>query len=164
MFGLIVLALLIGLCVVFPPAAIIVIPFIIVALLSGWFFRSATKSITDPIGNDINSAGSQIAHAIEKQTALEYQQLYGDTTSNHPALAQYVEEHQAQIAEYIHKHEPSHEPPHEPQPPQVHKDLSTAEPPKTKKKRRIIPKKDDLIGDIEKFLEDEKGESNGNGT
>ena len=151
MFGLIVLALLVGLCIVFPPAAIIVIPFIIVALLSGWFFRSATKSITDPIGNDINSAVSQIAHAIEKQTALEYQQLYGDTTSNHPALAQYVEEHQPQIAEYIHKHEPSLEP----QPPQVHKDLSTAEPPKTKKKRRIIPKKDDLIGDIEKFLEEE---------
>ena len=160
MFGLIVLALLIGLCVVFPPAAIIVIPFIIVALLTGWFFKSVTKSVTEPIGNDINAAGSQIAHAIEMQTALEYQQLYGDTTSHHPALAKYVEEHQAQIAEYIHKHEPSHEP----QPPQVHKDLSTAEPPKTKKKRRIIPKKDDLIGDIEKFLEDEKGESNGNGT
>ena len=57
----------------------------------------------------------------------------------HPqiVIAQYVEEHQAQIAEYIHKHEPSHEPPHEPQPPQVHKDLSTAEPPKTKKKKYV---------------------------
>ena len=139
MFGLIVLALLIGLCVVFPPAAIIVIPFIIVALLTGWFFKSVTKSVTEPIGNDINAAGSQIAHAIEMQTALEYQQLYGDTTSHHPALAKYVEEHEAKMAQEPH---PQHtQPPHEP--------------PKKAKKRRILPKKDDLIGDIEKFLEDE---------
>ena len=139
MFGLIVLALLIGLCVVFPPAAIIVIPFIIVALLTGWFFKSVTKSVTEPIGNDINSAGSQIAHAIEMQTALEYQQLYGDTTSHHPALARYVEEHEAKMAQEPHPQPP--QPPHEP--------------PKKAKKRRIIPKKDDLIGDIEKFLENE---------
>ena len=139
MFGLIVLALLVGLCIVFPPAAIIVIPFIIVALLTGWFFKSVTKSVTEPIGNDINAAGSQIAHAIEMQTALEYQQLYGDTTSHHPALAKYVEEHEAKMAQEPH--------PQHPQPPHA--------PPKKAKKRRILPKKDDLIGDIEKFLEEE---------
>ena len=142
MFGLIVLALLVGLCIVFPPAAIIVIPFIIVALLTGWFFKSVTKSVTEPIGNDINSAGSQIANAIQMQTALEYHQLYGDTTSTHPALAQYQEEYAQQVTQE-----------HPPQPPQPHQP-----PTKKTKKRRILPKKDDLMGDIEKFLENEKGE------
>ena len=148
MFGLIVLALLVGLCIVFPPAAIIVIPFIIVALLTGWFFKSVTKSVTEPIGNDINSAGSQIANAIQMQTALEYHQLYGDTTCRHPALAKYEEEHRAEMAQE-----------HHPQPPQPDQPS-----PKKAKKRRIIPKKDDLIGDIEKFLENEKGESDDNGS
>ena len=65
MFGLIVIALLLGLCVIFPPLALIVIPFIIVSLITGLFFRSITKSVTDPIGNDVKWAGERIARAIE---------------------------------------------------------------------------------------------------
>ena len=65
MLGLIIIGLLLVLCVVFPPLAIIVIPFILLSLITGLFFRSVTKSVTEPIGNDVKWTGERIARAIE---------------------------------------------------------------------------------------------------
>lgn len=48
-----------------PPLAFIIIPFILISLLTGLFFRSVTKSITGPIGNDMKWSGERIARAIE---------------------------------------------------------------------------------------------------
>ena len=65
MFGLIVIAILLVLCVIIPPLAFIKVPFILVSLITGWFLRSLTSSITKPIGNDVKWAGERIASAIE---------------------------------------------------------------------------------------------------
>ena len=59
MLGLIIIGLLLVLCVVFPPLAIIVIPFIILSLITGFFVKSVTKSVTEPIGNDVKWAGER---------------------------------------------------------------------------------------------------------
>ena len=65
MFGLIVIAILLVLCVIIPPLAFIIIPFILLSVITGLFFRSLTSSITKPIGNDVKWAGERIASAIE---------------------------------------------------------------------------------------------------
>jgi len=71
MFGLIFFVILIALCVIFPPLALIIVPFILLSILTGLFFRSITKSITGPIGNDVKWSGERIASAIEGPNTLE---------------------------------------------------------------------------------------------
>ena len=95
MFGLIVIAILLVLCVIIPPLAFIIVPFILVSLITGWFLRSLTSSITKPIGigNDVKWAGDRIARAIEgPEPDPEEWSDNSISPSLQAAQAEYVEE------------------------------------------------------------------------
>ena len=65
MGGLIVLALLVGIMVMFPPSAIIIIPFIVLSVLVGLGMRSIGESMTEPIRSELHDSAERIAEAIE---------------------------------------------------------------------------------------------------
>ena len=93
MFGLIVIAILLVLCVIIPPLAFIIIPFILLSVITGLFFRSLASSITKPIGNDVKWAGDRIARAIEgPEPDPEEWSDNSISPSLQAAQAEYVEE------------------------------------------------------------------------
>ena len=65
MGGLIVLALLVGIMVMFPPSAIIIIPFIVISILVGLGMRSIGESMTEPVRSELHDSAERIALAIE---------------------------------------------------------------------------------------------------
>ncbi len=65
MGGLIVLALLVGIMIMFPPSAIIIIPFIVVSILVGLGMRSIGESMTEPVRSELHDSAERIALAIE---------------------------------------------------------------------------------------------------
>ena len=65
MGGLIFLALLVGIMVMFPPSAIIIIPFIVLSILVGLGMRSIGESMTEPIRSELHDSAERIAEAIE---------------------------------------------------------------------------------------------------
>ena len=92
MFGLIFFVILIAICVIVPPLALIIVPFILLSLLTGLFFRSVTKSITGPIGNDVKWSGERIARAIEGPNITEVILEGEDDNSISPALQAALDE------------------------------------------------------------------------
>ena len=65
MGGLIVLALLVGIMVMFPPSAIIIIPFVVISILVGLGMRSIGESMTEPVRSELHDSAERIAEAIE---------------------------------------------------------------------------------------------------
>ena len=65
MGGLIVLALLVGIMIMFPPSAIIIIPFIVLSILVGLGMRSIGESMTEPVRSELHDSAERIAEAIE---------------------------------------------------------------------------------------------------
>ena len=65
MGGLIFLALLVGIMVMFPPSAIIIIPFIVISILVGLGMRSIGESMTEPVRSELHDSAERIAEAIE---------------------------------------------------------------------------------------------------
>ena len=65
MGGLIFLALLVGIMVMFPPSAILIIPFIVLSVLVGLGMRSIGESMTEPVRSDLHDSAERIAEAIE---------------------------------------------------------------------------------------------------
>ena len=65
MGGLIFLALLVGVMVMFPPSAIIIIPFIVLSILVGLGMRSIGESMTEPVRSELHDSAERIAEAIE---------------------------------------------------------------------------------------------------
>ncbi len=65
MGGLIVLALLVGIMIMFPPSAILIIPFIVLSVLVGLGMRSIGESMTEPVRSDLHDSAERIAEAIE---------------------------------------------------------------------------------------------------
>ena len=65
MSGLIFLALLVGIMIMFPPSAIIIIPFIVVSILVGLGMRSIGESMTEPVRSELHDSAERIAEAIE---------------------------------------------------------------------------------------------------
>ena len=65
MGGLIFLALLVGIMVMFPPSAIIIIPFIVLSILVGLGMRSIGESMTEPVRSEVRESAERIAVAIE---------------------------------------------------------------------------------------------------
>ena len=65
MGGLIFLALLVGVMVMFPPSAIIIIPFVVISILVGLGMRSIGESMTEPVRNELHDSAERIAEAIE---------------------------------------------------------------------------------------------------
>ena len=65
MGGLIFLALLVGIMVMFPPSAIIIIPFIVISILVGLGMRSIGESMTEPVRSEVRDSAERIAEAIE---------------------------------------------------------------------------------------------------
>ena len=63
--GLIVLALLVGIMVMFPPSAIIIIPFVVISVLVGLGMRSIGESMTEPVRSEVRESAERIAEAIE---------------------------------------------------------------------------------------------------
>ena len=63
--GLIFLALLVGIMVMFPPSAIIIIPFVVISILVGLGMRSIGESMTEPVRSDVRESAERIAVAIE---------------------------------------------------------------------------------------------------
>ena len=63
--GLIVLALLVGIMVMFPPLAIIIIPFVVISVLMGLRMRSIGESMTEPVRSEVRESAERIAVAIE---------------------------------------------------------------------------------------------------
>ena len=76
MGGLIVLALLVGIMVMFPPLAIIIIPFIVISILVGLGMRSIGESMTEPVRSELHDSAKRIAVAIE---SLRSEHVYPDT-------------------------------------------------------------------------------------
>jgi len=132
MFGLIILLLLLVLCLLVPPLAIIIVPFVLLSIITGLFFRSLSKSITGPIGNDVRWSGERIATAIEGPTYTTDDEDLEDNSIS-PAL---------QAAQLEYEEEENKK-----------KVKNNAVKPKTVKRRK---KKDNsrLIQDIEDFLKE----------
>ncbi len=65
MGGLIVLALLVGIMIMFPPSAILIIPFIVLSVLVGLGMRSIGESMTEPVRSELHDSAERIAEAIE---------------------------------------------------------------------------------------------------
>ena len=65
MGGLIFLALLVGIMVMFPPSAIIIIPFVVISILVGLGMRSIGESMTEPVRSEVRESAERIAVAIE---------------------------------------------------------------------------------------------------
>jgi len=63
--GLIFLALLVGIMVMFPPLAIIIIPFVVISILVGLGMRSIGESMTEPVRSELHDSAERIAEAIE---------------------------------------------------------------------------------------------------
>ena len=65
MGGLIFLALLVGIMIMFPPSAIIIIPFVVISILVGLGMRSIGESMTEPVRSEVRESAERIAVAIE---------------------------------------------------------------------------------------------------
>ena len=65
MGGLIFLALLVGIMIMFPPSAIIIIPFVDISILVGLGMRSIGESMTEPVRSEVRESAERIAVAIE---------------------------------------------------------------------------------------------------
>ena len=65
MGGLIFLALLVGVMVLFPFLAIVIIPFIVISVLVGLGMRSIGGSMTEPVRSEVRDSAERIAEAIE---------------------------------------------------------------------------------------------------
>ena len=65
MGGLIVLALLVGIMIMFPPSAVIIIPFVVISILVGLGMRSIGESMTEPVRSELHDSAERIAEAIE---------------------------------------------------------------------------------------------------
>ena len=65
MGGLIFLALLVGVMVLFPFLAIVIIPFIVISVLLGLGMRSIGESMTEPVRSEVRDSAERIAEAIE---------------------------------------------------------------------------------------------------
>ena len=65
MGGLIFLALLVGVMVLFPFLAIVIIPFIFISVLIGLGIRSFGGSMTEPVRGEVRDSAERIAEAIE---------------------------------------------------------------------------------------------------
>ena len=65
MGGLIVLVLLVGIMIMFPPSAIIIIPFVVISILVGLGMRSIGASMTEPVRCELHDSAERIAVAIE---------------------------------------------------------------------------------------------------
>ena len=65
MGGLIFLALLVGVMILFPFLAIVIIPFIIIYVLIGLGIRSIGGSMTEPVRSEVRDSAERIAEAIE---------------------------------------------------------------------------------------------------
>ena len=65
MGGLIFLALLVGVMVLFPFLAIVIIPFIVISVLIGLGMRSIGESMTEPVRSEVRDSAERIAEAIE---------------------------------------------------------------------------------------------------
>ena len=65
MGGLIFLALLVGVMVLFPFLAIVIIPFIFISVLIGLGMRSIGGSMTEPVRSEVRESAERIAEAIE---------------------------------------------------------------------------------------------------
>ena len=76
MGGLIVLVLLVGVMVMFPPSAIIIIPFVVISILVGLGMRSIGESMTEPVRSEVRESAERIAVAIE---TLRSEHDYPDT-------------------------------------------------------------------------------------
>ena len=74
MGGLIFLALLVGIMIMFPPSAIIIIPFIVLSVLVGLGMRSIGESMTEPVRSELHDSAERIAEAIES-LRLEHDHL-----------------------------------------------------------------------------------------
>ena len=66
MGGLIFLALLVGIMVMFPPSAILIIPFVVLSILVGLGMRSIGESMTEPVRSEVRESAERIAEAIER--------------------------------------------------------------------------------------------------
>ena len=76
--GLIFLALLVGIMVMFPPSAIIIIPFVVLSILVGLGMRSIGESMTEPVRSELHDSAERIAVAIE---SLRSEHDHPDTES-----------------------------------------------------------------------------------
>ena len=63
--GLIFLALLVGVMIMFPPSAILIIPFVVISILVGLGMRSIGESMTEPVRSELHDSAERIAEAIE---------------------------------------------------------------------------------------------------
>jgi hypothetical protein len=63
--GLIFLALLVGIMIMFPPSAILIIPFVVLSILVGLGMRSIGESMTEPVRSELHDSAERIAEAIE---------------------------------------------------------------------------------------------------
>ena len=59
------MALLVGVMVMFPPSAIIIIPFVVISILVGLGMRSIGESMTEPVRSEVRESAERIAVAIE---------------------------------------------------------------------------------------------------
>ncbi len=77
--GLIALGILIGICVIFPISAIVIVPFIIISLLIGFAIRPFQPS---DHGSDIRYAADTIADAIDEKNIYERRPLTPQEVAN----------------------------------------------------------------------------------
>jgi hypothetical protein len=137
----IVMGILIVISVIFPPLALIIIPFIIVSILVGFIMRSLGNNLSEPTRQEIVKGSDRIVQAIDRLNAERWAAQYDDVVVQDDGSLRVVDD------------EPAEE--ETPQPtvkPKKSSTKSKKRKPRAKKKAEGLPDAEDLIKDIEDEL------------
>ena len=137
----IIMGILIVISVIFPPLALIIIPFIIVSILVGFIMRSLGNNLSEPTRQEIVKGSDRIVQAIDRLNAERWAAQYDDVVVQDDGSLRVVDD------------EPAEE--ETPQPtvkPKKSSTKSKKRKPRAKKKAEGLPDAEDLIKDIEDEL------------
>jgi hypothetical protein len=144
----IIMGILIVISVIFPPLALIIIPFIIVSILVGFIMRSLGNNLSEPTRQEIVKSSDRIVQAIDRLNAERWAAQYDDVVVQDDGSLRVVDDEPAEeeIPQAIAK------PKQAAAKPKKSNTKSKKRKPRAKKKAEGLPDAKDLIKDIEDEL------------
>ena len=145
MGGLIVMGILIVISVIFPPLALIIIPFILVSILVGFCMRSLGNNLSEPTRQEIAQGSERIVQSIDRLRAERWAAQFDDVVVQADGSLRVVEDEPAE-----------EEDPQAIVEPKKSITKSKKRKPRAKKKKKEgLPDAKDLVKDIERFLQED---------
>jgi len=88
----IVMGILIAVSIIFPPLALIIIPFILVSILVGFLMRSVGNNLSETTRKEVAEGSERIAQAIERSNAEAWAAQYDDVEINEDGNLRVIDE------------------------------------------------------------------------